>query len=152
MTDRLTSDNRQEPEESRVPVIPPGAEKEILDRLFRDMHMNSDEMSDILERYGVFGDPEVLQRNYRKRTAQRLMSSFRDKEGKREILSGKGGEYYVVPLCNDLTALNDVRQRLKMQEQGLDKSSGVVGRRVGILAKMLEGIKGHHKKNEVNNQ
>ena len=83
MTDRLTSDNRQEPEESRVPVIPPGAEKEILDRLFRDMHMNSDEMSDILERYGVFGDPEALQRNYRKRTAQRLMSSFRDKEGRR---------------------------------------------------------------------
>ena len=145
MTDRPASDNRQEPEESRVAAIPPGAEKEILDRLFRDMHMNSDEMADILERYGVFGDPYALQRNYRKRTAQRLMSSFRDEDGKREILSGKGGEYYVVPLCSDLAALNDVGQRLKLQEQGLDKSSGMVARRVGILAMMLEGIKGHHR-------
>ena len=145
MTDRPASDNRQEPEESRVPAIPPGAEKEILDRLFRNMHMNSDDMAEILERYGVFGEPDALQRNYRKRTAQRLMSSFRDEDGKREILSGKGGEYYVVPLCSDLAALHDVGQRLKLQEQGLDMSSSMVARRVGILAKMLEGIKGHHK-------
>lgn len=145
MTDRPASDNRQEPEESRVPAIPPGAEKEILDRLFRDMHMNSDEMADILERYGVFGDPDALQRNYRKRTAQRLMSSFRDAEGKRQVLSGKGGEYYVVPLCNDLAALDEVGQRLKLQAQGLDKSSGIVARRIGILAKLLEGIRGRRK-------
>ena len=145
MTDCPVSDNMQEPEEPRVPAIPPGAEKEILDRLFRDMHMNSDEMADILERYGVFGDPDALQRNYRKRTAQRLMSSFRDEEGKRQVLSGKGGEYYVVPLCNDLAALDEVGQRLKLQAQGLDKSSGIVARRIGILAKLLEGIRGRHK-------
>ena len=142
MSEPLTADNGHESEECRVPAIPPGAEKEILDRLFRDMHMNSDEMADILERYGVFGDPDALQRAYRKRKAQTLMSSFRDGEGKRTILSGKGGEYYVVPLCNDLSALHDVEYRLEQQAQGLHNSSGIVRRRVGILHKLIEGILG----------
>ena len=142
MADALIPDNRQEAEESRIPVIPSGAEKEILDRLFREMHMNSEQMADVLERYGVMGDPDTLQRSYRKRAAQRLMSSFRDDEGKRTILAGKGGEYYVVPLCNDLSALHDVEHRLEQQEHGLHKSAVVVTRRVGILAKVIELLKG----------
>ena len=150
MTDRLTSDNRQEPEDFHVPAIPPGAEDEILGRLFRDMHMNSEEMADILERYGVMGDPDALQRAYRKRKAQDMMSRFRDDEGKRTVLAGKGGEYYVVPLCNDLAALDDVRHRLEQQEHGLHNSAAVVSRRFGILTKLIEGIKDRHRRRKEN--
>ena len=74
--------------------IPKQAEAEICRKLAENLQISSDEISDILEKYGVREDELALQRSYRKRLGQQLMASFRDEAGKREILSapdGKGG-------------------------------------------------------------
>ena len=66
--------------------IPKQAEAEICRKLAENLQISSDEISDILEKYGVREDELALQRSYRKRLGQQLMASFRDEAGKREIL------------------------------------------------------------------
>lgn len=85
--------------------IPKKAEAEICRKLAENLQISSDEISDILEKYGVREDDRALQRSYRKRLGQQLMASFRDEAGKREILAapnGKGGMVYIIiDCCND---------------------------------------------------
>ena len=71
---------------SGKPVLPPEAEVEIMEVLFTDMKISSDKIAAILKKHGVSGDAEALQNAYRKRLGQRLMSSIRDENGKREVL------------------------------------------------------------------
>ena len=58
--------------------IPKQAEAEICRKLAENLQISSDEISDILEKYGVQEDEFALQRSYRKRLGQQLMASFRD--------------------------------------------------------------------------
>ena len=93
--------------------IPKKAEAEICRKLAENLQISSDEISDILERYGVREDDQALQRSYRKRIGQQLMASFRDDAGQREILAapnGKGGMVYIIiDCCNDAQKLQHIQ-------------------------------------------
>ena len=118
------------------PILPPQAEAEILNRLFTNMKISSDEIAAILEKYDVCGDEGALQAGYRKRLGQRLMASIRDESGKREVLA-HGGEYVVVQCCNDQQALKAIQYRLQNQMNGLDVSAAKVKGRVRVLDRLL---------------
>ena len=74
-----------------MPSLPLGAQDEILNKLFNDMHIHSDDIVKILKKYEVEGDVDALQDAYRRRVGQRLMASIRDGTGKREVLSQMAG-------------------------------------------------------------
>ncbi len=119
-----------------MPALPMEAQAEIMDRLFSDMHISSDDIVKILKKYEVRGDDEALQDSYRRRVGQRLMASLRDDAGKREVLSGKGREYFVVECCNDPVQLQTVRRRIEGQIEGLDNSVEKVRDRMSVLDRL----------------
>ena len=119
-----------------MPSLPLGAQEEILDKLFTDMHIHSDDIVKILKKYEVEGDVDALQDAYRRRVGQRLMASIRDGTGKREVLSGKGREYFVVECCNDVNQLNVIRSRIEAQMAGLGNSADKVHGRIGVLERL----------------
>ena len=119
-----------------MPALPMGAQEEILDKLFTDMHIRSDDIVKILKKYEVEGDVEALQDGYRRRVGQRLMASIRDEAGKREVLSGKDREYFVVECCNDAKQLKAMRARIESQMAGLDNSAKKVRGRLGVLERL----------------
>lgn len=82
------------------------------------------------------GEAEALQDSYRKRLGQRLMSSIRDENGRREVLA-RGSEYIVVECCADRQALRAIRQRIQSQMNGLDDSAGKVRCRIHVLDHLL---------------
>ena len=53
------------------------AAAEILEKLMTHQQISSDEVAQILKRYGVRGEPEALQIAYRKKVGQRLIASLR---------------------------------------------------------------------------
>ena len=118
------------------PVLPPEAEGEIMAVLFTNMRISSDEIAAILAKHGVSGDVEALQDSYRKRLGQRLMSSIRDENGRREVLA-HGSEYIVMECCSDQRKLKAIRHRIERQMQGLDVSAGKVQGRVRVLDRLL---------------
>lgn len=107
------------------PALPPEAEAEIMELLSANMRISSGEIAAILERHGVSGDVEALQNAYRKRMGQRLMSSLRDEDGRREVLATHGGEYVVVECCSDQQKLKAIRRRIRV----LDRLSAMLKRR-----------------------
>ena len=119
-----------------MPALPMEAQTEIMDKLFSDMHISSDDIVKILKKYEVRGDDEALQDSYRRRVGQRLMASLRDDAGKREVLSGKGREYFVVECCNDVNQLNVIRSRIESQMAGLGNSAEKVHGRIGVLERL----------------
>ena len=118
------------------PLLPPEAEEEILTALFTNMKISSGEIAAILKKHGVSGDADALQDSYRKRLGQRLMSSIRDENGRREVLA-RGSEYIVVECCSDQQALRAIRQRIQSQMNGLEVSSMKVGGRIRVLDRFL---------------
>jgi len=121
---------------NKPPFLPPEAETEILDLLFTNMKISSGEIATILAKHGVYGDIDVLQDSYRKRLGQRLMSSIRDEQGKREVLA-HGSEYVVVSCCNDQRALKAIRRRIQSQMNGLDVSAAKVQGRIRVLDRFI---------------
>lgn len=119
------------------PVLPPEAEQEIMEMLSANMRISSDEIAGILKKHGVSGDTDALQNTYRKRLGQRLMSSIRDENGKREVLATHGGEYVVVECCSDQQKLRAIRRRIQSQMSGLDDSAGKVRSRIHVLDKLI---------------
>ena len=67
--------------------VPEDAAAEILEKLMTHQQISSDEVAQILKRYGVCGEPEALQIAYRKKVGQRLIASLRDPYGRREVFS-----------------------------------------------------------------
>ena len=118
------------------PLLPPAAEDEIMDVLSAKMRISSGEIAAILKKHGVSGDADALQDSYRKRLGQRLMSSIRDENGRREVLA-RGSEYIVVECCSDRQALKAIRQRIQNQMNGLDDSAGKVRCRIHALDHLL---------------
>ena len=118
------------------PLLPPAAEDEIMDVLSANMRISSGEIAAILKKHGVSGDADALQDSYRKRLGQRLMSSIRDENGRREVLA-RGSEYIVVECCADRQALKAIRQRIQSQMNGLDDSAGKVRCRIRVLDHLL---------------
>ena len=118
------------------PLLPPAAEDEIMDVLSANMRISSGEIAAILKKHGVSGDAEALQNSYRKRLGQRLMSSIRDENGRREVLA-RGSEYIVVECCSDRQDLRAIRQRIQSQMNGLDDSAGKVRCRIHVLDRLL---------------
>ena len=114
------------------PLLPPAAEDEIMDVLSANMRISSEKIAAILKKHGISGDVDALQDSYRKRLGQRLMSSIRDENGRREVLA-RGSEYIVVECCTDRQALRAIRQRIRSQMNGLDDSAGKVRRRIRAL-------------------
>ncbi len=123
------------------PVLPLEAEQEIMDTLSANMRISSDEIAAILEKHGVSGDAEALQNAYRKRLGQRLMSSIRDENGKREVLAANGGEYVVVECCSDQQKLKAIRRHIQSQMNGLDDSAGKVRGRIRVLDRLSAMLK-----------
>jgi Fe-S oxidoreductase len=101
-----------------------------------NMRISSGEIAAILKKHGVSGDMDALQDSYRKRLGQRLMSSIRDENGRREVLA-RGSEYIVVECCSDRQALRAIRQRIQSQMNGLDNSAGKVRCRIRVLDHLL---------------
>jgi methionine synthase I (cobalamin-dependent) len=124
------------------PPLPPDAESEIMEQLSANMKISSEEIADILEKHGVSGDVDALQKAYRKRLGQRLMSSFRDESGKREVLATHGGEYVVVECCSDQQKLKAIRRNIQSQMNGLDDSAAKVRCRVSVLNRVSTILKG----------
>jgi hypothetical protein len=124
------------------PLLPPEAEAEIMELLSTNMQISSEEIAGILKKYGVSGDVDVLQNAYRKRVGQRLMSSFRDEYGKREVLATQSGEYVVVECCSDQQKLKAIRRRIQGQMSGLDDSAGKVRCRIRVLSRVSSTLKG----------
>ena len=122
------------------PLLPPAAEDEIMDVLSANMRISSGEIAAILKKHGVSGDAEALQNSYRKRLGQRLMSSIRDENGRREVLA-RGSEYIVIECCSDRQALRAIRQRIQSQMNGLDNSAGKVRCRIRVLDHLLSRFK-----------
>ena len=118
------------------PVLPLEAEQEIMDTLSTNMRISADEIAAILKKHGVSGDMDALQNAYRKRLGQRLMSSIRDENGKREVLA-RGSEYIVVECCSDQQALKAIRRRIQSQMNGLDDSAGKVRSRIRVLDQLI---------------
>ena len=118
------------------PVLPLEAEQEIMDTLSANMRISADEIAAILKKHGVSGDMDALQNAYRKRLGQRLMSSIRDENGKREVLA-RGSEYIVVECCSDQQALKAIRRRIQSQMNGLDDSAGKVRSRIRVLDQLI---------------
>ena len=118
------------------PILPPEAEQEIMDMLSANMRISSGESAAILKKHGVSGDADALQDSYRKRLGQRLMSSIRDENGRREVLA-RGSEYIVVECCSDQQALRASRQRIQSQMNGLDDSAGKVRCRIRVLDRLI---------------
>ena len=117
--------------------IPKQAEAEICRKLAENLQISSDEISDVLEKYGVREDDRALQRSYRKRLGQQLMASFRDEAGKREILAapnGKGGMVYIIiDCCNDAQKLQHIQWKLQSQVAGLASTVEKVKSRKKLL-------------------
>ena len=118
------------------PVLPLETEQEIMDTLSANMRISADEIATILKKHGVSGDMDALQNAYRKRLGQRLMSSIRDENGKREVLA-RGSEYIVVECCSDQQALKAIRRRIQSQMNGLDDSAGKVRCRIHVLDHLI---------------
>ena len=87
------------------------AAAEILEKLMTHQQISSDEVAQILKRYGVCGEPEALQVAYRKKVGQRLIASLRDPYGRREVFS-TGSTYVLVDCCNDRDALEHIHKKL----------------------------------------
>ena len=87
------------------------AAAEILEKLMTHQQISSDEVAQILKRYGVRGEPEALQIAYRKKVGQRLIASLRDPYGRREVFS-TGNTYVLVDCCNDRDALEHIHKKL----------------------------------------
>lgn len=118
------------------PVLPSKAEAEILELLYANMEIQSDEIAAILKKHRVAGDVEALQDSYRKRLGQRLMASIRDDEGKREVLANGRGQYVVLECCGDQQQLQSIRRRIQGQMKGLNESSGKVQTRIRVLDRL----------------
>ena len=91
--------------------VPEDAAAEILEKLMTHQQISSDEVAQILKRYGVCGEPEALQIAYRKKVGQRLIASLRDPYGRREVFS-TGSTYVLVDCCNDRDALEHIHKKL----------------------------------------
>ena len=123
------------------PVLPPEAEQEIMDTLSANMRISADEIAAILKKHGVSGDTDALQNAYRKRLGQRLMSSIRDENGKREVLAACGGESVMVECCSDQQKLKAIRRHIQGQMNGLDDSAGKVRSRIHVLDRLSAVLK-----------
>ena len=116
-----------------LPEAESEAEQEIINRLFAQMSGKTEEMVAILKNYGMRGDDETLQNAFLKRKVQRIMAKVRDKDGNRQVLSTRNGEYIVVPRCDDLQALQAIGHGIETQMGGLNQSAGVVSARIRFL-------------------
>lgn len=121
-------------------TLPSAAEEEIMDTLFSNMRISSDEIAAILKKHGVSGDANALQDRYRKRLGQRLMAGIRDECGQREVLA-HGSEYIVLECCNDQKALKAIRHRIESQVKGLDVSAAKVNGRIHVLDRLIKKSK-----------
>ena len=124
------------------PSLPSAAEEEVLERLFRDMEITSDEVAAILEKHGVLADEAALQHRYRKQLGQRLMAGIRDESGHREVMSNGKGRYFVLECCRDRQQLQSVRRRIQNQMRGLDASAHKVQTRLHVLERLAARLKG----------
>ena len=116
-----------------VKGIPHEAQAEILAKLFDQMEIDREEIDRILVRYGVKGDADKLQRQYRNQKGQQLMASLRDKEGRRSVLAAKGGKYVVVDVSHNRKQLAAIHARLKRHVTGLSVTTDKVKGRVEAL-------------------
>ena len=98
------------------------AAAEILEKLMTHQQISSDEVAQILKRYGVRGEPEALQIAYRKKVGQRLIASLRDPYGRREVFS-TGNTYVLVDCCNDRDALEHIHKKLDKDMEAVDQAS-----------------------------
>lgn len=111
-------------------MMPLEAENEILEQLYRNYEISSDEAARIAKKYGVKGNPEDLQTAYRKKQVQRFLGEFTDHQGRREIMSvpdGRGGRKYVlVALCNDKRTLKRLKLSIHRHTRALGESEDKV--------------------------
>ena len=123
-------------------ALPREAQARIDALLSERFRVGTDELEAILKECGVAGDPEALQKSYRKAVAQRYMASIRDEDGKREILAvynpgATDTEYVVLDACNDRDQLGSLLRRLEHQKTGLNSSALKVRRRKHFLDKFF---------------
>lgn len=126
---------------SGSPALPPEARDEILDALFANMEIGSDEIAAILKKHHVSGDIDILQDRYRRQLGQRLIASLRDASGEREVLSNGKGRYVVLECCRDRRQLKQIQQRIKRQARGLNASAGKVQSRISVLDRLIAHIR-----------
>ena len=122
---------------AKTTVLPLKAQEEILEKLFDQMYISREDLDEIAERYGVYGDAAILQQAYRRQQTQRFLSGLRDDDGIRLVMAVKGHKYVLIDYCNDRLGLTALHQRLQGQIKGLDKSDGKVLDRIEKLKGMI---------------
>ena len=62
-------------------MLPLEAENEILEQLYWNYEISSDEAAEIAKKYGVKGSPEKLQSAYRKKLVRRFLGTLQMRRG-----------------------------------------------------------------------
>lgn len=111
-------------------MLPIEAQNEILAYLEEHLEISSDLAEKIAKKYGVRGDPEALQKAYRKDQVNRFLAGFEDEDGNREIRSVSNGfgirKYVYLPLCNDRWTLKKLRRSIYRYTRSLLDSGELV--------------------------
>ncbi|MDL2218012.1 hypothetical protein LJC27_05080 [Christensenellaceae bacterium OttesenSCG-928-M15] len=82
----------------------------------KENRISNTAMEAILKKHKVSGNVYALQRAYRMRKGQEYLASFRDEDGKREVLAMPGStgmEYVIVDACNDKEKILLAERRMR---------------------------------------
>ena len=115
-----------------------------IDKIVREMirekimDQPSIQVEDVMELIRVFaGKPDVdkLREQEFRRTAHRLLSSFRDASGAREVVAAndKDGTFVVIECCEDVKLINAVLKQLYTKMSGIEKTHKKAERRRTVL-------------------
>ena len=111
--------------------VPEDAAAEILEKLMTHQQISSDEVAQILKRYGVCGEPEALQIAYRKRSASGSLPAYATHTAG-EVFS-TGSTYVLVDCCNDRDALEHIHKKLDKDMEAVDQASCKIDNRLQVL-------------------
>ena len=120
-------------------MLPIEAQKEILEYIEMNLEISSDHAERIAAKYGVMGDPDALQKAYRKDQVNRFLAGFEDEDGHREFRSVSNGfgvrKYVYLPLCNDKWTLKKLRRSIRRYTRSLLES----GEKVDTQLETVDG-------------
>ena len=122
-------------------MLPMEAKLELMAYLEEHLEITSDHAAEIVAKHGVKGDPDALQKGYRKSEVNRFFGGVEDEEGHRAIRSAVdmyGVQKYVyVPLCNDKWILKKIRRAITRQAKSVEESGKTVDTQLETIAGKL---------------
>lgn len=108
----------------------------IENRILDKPDITIDEVVNLLKSYAERPDLKLLEERELRSTARRILASFRDGEGMREVFAAddKQHTFVVIERCEDLALLNQVHKQLTKKLRGTKKAVKKVAKRRIIVA------------------